>query len=310
MLAIVGASGKLGLATLQAVLSHNLLPPNQIICTSSSDEGTAKLSSAQQKGVRVKRAHWDDPSSFEVAFEGCKKLFLISSSRIQKDFNDAPEGEGREADHYAALEAAERVGVKHVYYTSLAFQKPSKSRVMKAHERTEDWLKANKGKIKFTIIREGLYNESWPLYLGHYKPGQDERTEVPLAGDSKISWTSIADLGLASALILATSSDEWTGRTVYLAQSKAHTLAEVAEMVSRARSEKVRLKIVPREEHEKYYVEERGMDEAYVKWWSRTYDALREQECEIRDPTLEELLGNKRLRPKRLEETLVEMLKG
>ena len=307
MLVIVGASGKLGFATLNALLDHNLVPTNEIICTTSSDAGAQKLEPLRQKGVKVKRATWDDTKSFKEAFEGCDKLFLISSSRIQKDFNEAPPGLGRESDHYKALQAARDARVKHIYYTSLAFAKPSKSRVMKAHERTEEWLKVG---TKYTIIREGLYNESWPLYFGHYKPGQDERTEVPVAGDGQISWTGIADLGLANALILAAPSEEWAKKIVYLSQSKTHSLGDVASMVSKVKGKEMKIKVVPREEHEKYYVEERGMDEAYVKWWSKSLDAVKDGECDVKDPTLESLLESKGVKPKQLEETIGEMLKA
>ena len=305
MLVIVGASGKLGFATLNALLDHNLIPPSEIVCTTSSDAGAQKLEPAREKGVQVRRASWDDPKSFAAAFEGCDKLFLISSSRIQKDFNDAPPGLGREADHYTALQAARNARVRHIYYTSLAFAKPSKSRVMKAHERTEEWLKVG---TRYTIIREGLYNESWPLYLGHYKVGQDDRTEVPVAGDGQISWTSIPDLGLANALILAAPSEEWAGKVVYLSQSKTHSLEDVAAMVSKVKGKEVRLKVVPREEHEKYYVEERGMDEPYVKWWSKSLDAVKAGECDVKDPTLEKLLESKGVKPKQMEDTVDEML--
>ena len=309
MLAILGASGKLGFATLSALLEHGLIPPQDIVCTTSSDSGAARLKAAREKGVHLRRADWDDEQRvWEDAFKGCNKLFLISSSRIDKDFGDAPPGEGREADHFNALEAARNVGVKHVYYTSLAFVNPSKSRVMKAHERTEELLKSQKG-TSYTIVREGLYNESWPLYFGHYNVQDDERSEVPVAGDSKISWTSIPDLGLANALILSAPSEEWAGKTFYLAQEKAHTLEEVAGMVSKAKGKEVKAKIVDRAEHERYYVQDRGMPEPMTKWWAKTYDALRQNECEIHDPTLEQLLTRKGVKPKPVEETVAEMLK-
>ena len=99
------------------------------------------------------------------------------------------------------------------------------------------------------------YNESWPLYFGHYSLPSDPRTEIVVAGDSPISWTSIPDLGLANALIL-TSPLKWVGRTLYLSQSKAHTLADVAAMVSKAVGTEVSLKIVSREDHERFYVEQ------------------------------------------------------
>ena len=233
MLVIIGASGKLGFATLNALLNHNLIPAEQIICTTSSESGAQKLEPTRQKGVQIRTAHWDDQASFEAAIpKDCDKLFLISSSRIQKDYGDIhpPSGKGREEDHFKVLQAARNQNVKHVYYTSLAFANPSKSRVMTAHERTEEWLKKE---TKYTILREGLYNESWPLYLGHWKVPDDNegREKVRVAGDGKISWTSIADLGLASALILAAPSEEWAEKVVYLSQEKAYTLQEVAEMV-------------------------------------------------------------------------------
>ncbi|KAK4550252.1 hypothetical protein LTR36_003219 [Oleoguttula mirabilis] len=309
MLAIIGASGKLGFATLTALLDHNLLPATDIVCTTSSDSGAAKLKTAQDKGVQIRRANWDDaPSVWEQALQGCDKLFLISSARIELDFNDALPGKGREADHYKALEAARKVGVKHVYYSSLAFANPSLSRVMKAHERTEAWLEA--GGVRYTILREGLYNESWPLYFGHYKVAEDddERSEVLVAGDCKISWTSIRDLGLANAVVLAAPSEEWAGKIFYLAQAKAYRIAEVAAMVSRFKGQEVKLRVVDREEHERFYVRERGLAEPFVKWWSKTYDALRRNECEIHDPTLERLLAQLGVAPKAMEETVAEML--
>ena len=305
MLVIVGASGKLGFATLNALLDHNLMPANEIVCTTSSDSGAEKLDPLRQKGVIVKRANWDDPNSFQEAFEGCDKLFLISSSRIQKDFNEAPPGQGREADHYKALQAARDARVKHIYYTSLAFAKPSKSRVMKAHERTEEWLKDG---TKYTIIREGLYNESWPLYFGHYKLGQDDRTEAPVAGDGQISWTSIADLGLANALILAAPSEQYEEKMFYLAQRKAYTMEEVAGMVAKARGKELKLKIMDRASHEEYYVNERKMERPFIEWWSKTYDALAKSECFIQDTTLEQLLGLKGVKPKSMDKTIAEMV--
>jgi len=310
MLIIVGASGKLGSATLSALLNHDLLPANKIACTTSSESGQQKLEEAGKRGVQIKHANWDDPQShWESVLNGCEKLFLISSSRIAKDFGDAAPGEGREADHFKVLSAAKAANVKHIYYTSLAFAKPSKSGVMKAHERTEEWLQAQT-QVRYTIIREGLYNESWPLYFGHYKVPGDDRTEVPVAGDSKISWTGIADLGLANAMILAAPSEDWAGRVLYLAQAQAHTLRDIAGMVTSVKGKPVTLKIVPRDEHERYYIRERGMPEGLITWWSKTYDALNEHECEIHDPALEQLLAKKGVKPKSLEWTIAQMLKG
>lgn len=309
MLVIVGASGKLGCATLNALLDHNLIPPQEIICTTSSEGGAQKLEQAKGRGVQIKSAQWDDSQSFVDAFQGCTKLLLISSSRISKEFGDehvAP-GKGREEDHFIALEAAKKAGVQHVYYTSLAFAKPSRSRVMIAHVRTEDWLHANAGDMKYTIIREGLYNESWPLYFGHYNLKGDSRSAIALPGDGKISWTSIADLGLANALILAAPSEEWAGKLCYLSQNEPHTLKEVATMVSKGRGE-VDVNIVSTQEHIRENVE-REVGRGLVTWWSPTYDALRDGECEIDDGTLKRLLKERGVTPTPMKDTVDVMLR-
>ena len=69
------------------------------------------------------------------------------------DFNDAPLWSGRELHHRRAIDAAREAGVKHIYYTSLAFANPSKASVMRAHIRTEAYLKEECDDISWTIIR-------------------------------------------------------------------------------------------------------------------------------------------------------------
>jgi uncharacterized protein YbjT (DUF2867 family) len=66
--------------------------------------------------------------------------------------------------HKNAIDAAKRAGVKHVYYTSLAFDPAGASAVMRAHRDTEAYLKESG--LTYTIIREGIYSESYPLYFG------------------------------------------------------------------------------------------------------------------------------------------------
>lgn len=207
--------------------------------------------------------------------------------------------------------------MKHVFYTSLAFGSPSKAGVMRAHLRTEEFLSSvrGEGKVDITVIREGLYNESWPLYLGYFTPGNgkeaDERDEVVLAGDGKVCWTSIADLGLGNALILTSHSEEFKGRTVYLSSGPdgAKSLKEIAKLVGKARGRELGVKIVGREEYVRYYVEERGRERASVEWWSSTYEALEEGECLVDDVTLRDLLKGRGVEVKRVEETVDEMMR-
>ncbi|KAI1417995.1 NAD(P)-binding protein [Hypoxylon sp. FL1857] len=328
-IAITGASGKLGNATLTALLAHNLTPPSSIIALTSSqpDSSTWARLSTQSKDIQIRHAAFEDPASYETALRGVDKFFLVSTPHIALDFedengNEKPEGQGREAHHRVAIDAAVRAGVKHIYYSSLAFgwdkesKKPgskSKAGVMRAHLRTEAYLAQlqKEGKLKVTIIREGLYNESWPLYLGYFDPGNDDRSVVPLAGDGKICWTAISDLGVANAAVLVAPSEEYEGKTFYLSTRPegAKSMKEIAELVGKARGKEVGVKIVRKEEHEKYYVQERAKDRRAVRWWMSTYEALEDGECLIDDPTLERLLSGAGVKPTTVEETISKMVK-
>ncbi|KAI1780404.1 NAD(P)-binding protein [Hypoxylon cercidicola] len=330
-IAITGASGKLGGATLSALLAHNLVPPSSIVALTSSSPGSPTWASLAAKGVQVRHAAFESPATFDEALKGVTKLFLVSSPHVALDFGDedeVPDGRGREAHHRGAIDAAVRAAVPHVYYSSLAFgwdaatQSPgrtSRAGVMRAHLRTEAYLArlvADGALPRATLLREGLYNESWPLYLGYFDvdAGADKaevEVEVPLAGDGPVCWTAIADLGVASALVLAAPGAEYAGRTLYLSTrpTRARTLADVARLVGEARGKEVRVKKVGADEHERYYVQRRGKEAPAVRWWVGTYAALEDGECAPDDPTLERLLASVGVEATPVEECIRAMVR-
>ncbi|KAH7398866.1 hypothetical protein DE146DRAFT_613438 [Phaeosphaeria sp. MPI-PUGE-AT-0046c] len=311
-LALTSATGKLGSAVLNAILDNNLINPSELVVCTSSSPDSDKLKYLHDQSLAIRYANFDEPSTLEAAYQECTSLFLVSTPRIAMDYNDAPLWQGREKHHRAAIDAALKVGVQHIYYTSLAFANPSKASVMRAHERTEKYLKGleEEGKVAVTILREGLYNESWPLYFGYYfKLKEETRMEVLVAGDGQISWTSIPDMAFATAKILSAPSSDWAGRMVYLSQKRTWTLQNIAGIVSKVRGEEARLKVVSRKEYEEFYVGEMGMEKASVEWWSSTYDALKDGECAIDDDTLEVILKEAGRQPDALEQTIEMMLR-
>ena len=311
-LAITGASGKLGGATLRALLDYDLIAPSELVICTSSDPHDSQWKPYTEKGVAIRKSNYDDVPSMEAAFAGCSKLLLVSTPKIDLDFGTPapPYGQGREKHHINAIEAARKAGVQHIYYTSLLFADNSKAGVMRAHNRTEDYL-AKLTDLKYTIIREGLYNESWPLYLGYYKPKGDDRAEVCVAGDGGISWAAIEDLGLSTAMMLIAPSSKYAGSKVALSSTGYYpTLADVAKMVAQEEHKDVALKVVSRDEHVDYYVKQKKMDAPAVEWWVKTYDALKDSECENKDQTMETLLAEKGKKPKPLIETIREMVNG
>jgi uncharacterized protein YbjT (DUF2867 family) len=308
MLALTGCTGKIGGAVLSALLSQNLFSPSDLVICTSSDPNSTKFTSLRRKGASIRSSNYGDSDSMVKAFSGCSKLFLVSTPQIDLDFNNASPGNGREKQHFAAIDAAIKAGVKWIYYTSLAFGSDSEAGVMQAHLRTEAYLKSLNDKIKYTIIREGLYNESWPLYLGYYYDlMKDQRKEVVVAGDGPISWTSIADLGLATALVIADETGRFEGKTIYLSGPETKTLRELAKTVSEVKGKAVELKVVGPEEYVRHYTD-KGRDKASVEWWVSSYKALERGECDIKDRTFSELLDERGVKPKPVEETVREML--
>jgi uncharacterized protein YbjT (DUF2867 family) len=307
-LCLTSPNGKLGGAVLRNLVDYKLVQPNELVLSTSSNPNDAKWEDLKKQGATVRKASYDDISSMEAALQGCDRLFLVSTPKISMDFNDAPYGQGREAHHFKVFEAAKRAGIKHVYYTSLGFDDDSVSGVMAAHLRTEAWLKEQKD-FTYTIIREGLYNESWPLYLGHSSmDGKLDRTEIPIAGDGPVSWTAIDDLGLGTAAIIADTSGKYDNKLLTLSNNKAYTLQETAAIVSEISKKPLNLKIVDPAEHVQYYVEDRGLDRGQVEWWVKSYAALKRKECLKQDPLLTKLLAKFGRKPVSLEETVSKML--
>jgi uncharacterized protein YbjT (DUF2867 family) len=90
----------------------------------------------------------------------------------------------------STLDVAKRVGIKHLYYTSLMFGTdltrhlvPSVAYVMQAHLDTEAYF-ARSG-LTYTVLREGLYSESYSLFTDFFDSSKDNEVHVP--GDRFIS---------------------------------------------------------------------------------------------------------------------------
>lgn len=256
----------------------------------------------------MRKSDYNSPSSMKSAFAGADKLLLISTPQNDLDYNDAPHGQGREKHHFAAIDAAREAGVKHIVYASLAFGLESKTGVMRAHLRTEAYLKTLTD-IKWTIVREGLYQESWPLYVGFYDTAADPREELVVAGDGGLSMISLEDLGIANALVLADTSGKYDGQLFFLSPRETVSMTEVLKMVSEIKGKEIKLKIVSDQEYIDHYAE-KGFPRAMLEWWVSSYTALSEGECEIKDGKSDELLASVGVKPKEMEQTVKEMMAG
>ncbi|EJU05900.1 NADP-binding protein [Dacryopinax primogenitus] len=294
MIVLTGTTGGLGSQVLKHLLP--LLPPSQILVSLYNPSGASEL--VRSSGVQVRQASYKDPASLDAAWAGADKLLIVSYPSIAYDI--------RVRAHRNAIDAAKRLGIGHVYYTSLGFGSglggESKAAVMQAHLETERYLKESG--MKWTIIREGIYSESWPLYLGFWGLGEGEEAVVPV-GDGPVAWVSREDLGEATARIIAQGA--YANESILLSGQKTYTLVEFAALISQILST---TKLQLRADSVEGYIHThegpgpRG-DPEFLRQWATTYAGLAAGECAVVDPTIVSVLGREL---KSAERTLREML--
>ena len=308
-LCITGTSGAIGSSVLRHLLDTLHYPPSNLIISSSNPSSIPV--SITSKGVIVRYGNYLDPSTLATAFIGATKLLIVSFPSM--------EDESRFAAHRNAIDAAKAAGVQHLYYTSLAFNgQPTQSPVMFAHGKTEQYLKEKD--MTYTILREGLYNEHFPLYCGFFDP---QKVVANIAGAREVvtttvggvAYAAIDDLGEATARIVAHSGPEYDNRMCLLSGPVAVRPAELAAMISTVLSldPPLVIKLVDASTFFDHNVAQGrqylyGIDPAtFLKGSIETGKAITNGEASVTGTLLEEVLGRK---PKDAETTIREILSG
>lgn len=187
-IAVTGASGQLG----RAVIGYLKARGAKHIVGVTRDP-----SKLQDLGVDVRHGDFNDPASLDTAFKGIDRLLVISTDAV-----GVPGGRSRQ--HIAAIDAAERVGVSYVAYTSIASPYPSDvALVANDHFWTEVRLAQFKG--DWTLLRNNIYMDV--IDVGRaIGTGQ----LVHAAGEGRKALVARDDCAAAAAGALLTA----TGRTV------------------------------------------------------------------------------------------------
>ncbi|TBU46656.1 NmrA-like family protein [Dichomitus squalens] len=288
---LTGATGALGSQVFKYIL--RLVPASDVIVSLYNPAGaTAEITNS---GVEIRRGNYSEPTSLDAAFASADKLLLVSYPSIAHA--------ERVAAHKNAIDAAKRVGIKHLYYTSLAFASDSKAEVMQAHLDTEKYLKESG--LTYTIIREGIYSESYPLYFGFWSPAEESDEVLVPYSDGGIAWVSREDLGEGTAKIMVEGGYE--NETRLLSGSQSITLAQIAEKVSQIVGRNLKLVIGTEDEYVRRNRGKHGPrgEEEFLRKWATTFKALERGELDVVDPLLQQIL-RRPLKP--FEESLKEVL--
>lgn len=223
-IAITGANGQLGrlvIAQLKAAA-----PGVSVVALARSPEKAADL------GVPVRAADYAKPETLVAALAGIDTLLLISSSEIGQ----------RATQHRNTIEAAKRMGVRRIVYTSLLRADRSELSLAPEHLETEAMLKASG--LAFTILRNGWYTENYTGSIGGALAGG---ALIGSAGQGRIASAARADYAAAAVKVLTTTGHD--GQTYELAGDTAYTLTDLAAEISRQSGKAIPYRNLPQADY-------------------------------------------------------------
>ncbi|EAU37115.1 conserved hypothetical protein [Aspergillus terreus NIH2624] len=308
-LGIFPASGGLGGSTLGHLLEQ--VPSNEVVLIARSPE---KLSKEKAAGAIIRQADYDNAQTLDHSFDGISSLNLISYASIQNEY--------RFKVHKAAIDAARKSGVKHIFYSSLAFagdgNPESKAQVMLAHLATEKYLAQlhdQDPQFTYTVVRQGVYSESFPVYTAFFdlKAPSDEIC-IPHDGSGPgIAWAKQDELGEATANLIAQHAKDpaafpYLNKIVVLSGPRALSLNETVDVFGRVLNKSIKIRQVDVDEYAKQPQVQASLAYGGGDWaplWATAFDAIRDGECAAVTPNLAQMLGRE---PEQFETTIRNML--
>jgi len=270
MIAITGATGQLGRATLHYLQQKTAA--NQLIALVRDPQKATDLSA---QGVQVRQGDYNDPAALRAAFEGAETVLLISGDDL----------EHRLQQHKNVIDAAKAVGARRVLYTSVINPAAdSHFGALPSHVATEAYLKESG--LAYTLLRNTLYLDLMPMMIGENALVSGQIYAA--AGDGRVSYALRQDLAEATANILTTPGHD--NQTYDLAPAPAYSFQDVAATLSEVAGQPVQyVPITP--EALAAGMREHHVPEPIVTMMVGLSKAMAANEFNLSSPTLEQLLG-------------------
>ncbi|GAB4015586.1 SDR family oxidoreductase [Spirosoma migulaei] len=268
MIAITGASGHLGKATLEFLLTKT--SPESIVAIVRDPQ---KIAEFADKGVTVRQGDYTDKASFVTSLAGVDTLLLISSAVL---------GDERVNQHSNVINAAKEVGVKHIFYTSAPNPSPTALFAPAIdHFRTENLILESG--LTYTFFRNNLYLDILPMVIGD--AAQSGKLYYP-AGDGKVNFVLRTDIaeGLANAL----TSEGHANKVYDIGTPSASSFSDIAASLSSA-DKTVDYIDIPGSAYEAELV--KHLPPVVAKIYAGMAEGIKQNEFNVPSSTLKDLLG-------------------
>ncbi|MDJ0762401.1 MAG: SDR family oxidoreductase [Myxococcota bacterium] len=211
---VVGATGKVGSQVLASLLEQNV----SVRAATRQPEAQRALT---DRGVPVVRLDFDDPSTFDGALDGIKKIFLC-----------APPGDvAPEQKLNLFVDAANKHGVSHIaLMTAMDVDQDEDIGLRKVERHVE------KSGIGYTFIRPNWFMQNFSA--GMMLPSILESSGIFLpAGEAKTSFVDTWDI--AEIAVRALTEDGHASAEYTVTGGQALTYGEVAAIISEAAGKEV-----------------------------------------------------------------------
>lgn len=272
MILVTGATGNFGGAVIDFLQAEK------------KDLGIAALLRDKSKGpelrsrnIDIRQGDYNDPHSLLKAFQGVRKLLLVSGNDVQN----------REQQHRNVIDAAKKARVNHIVYTSFMRKTNNQNNPLGivgiSHINTEKYLKESG--IDYTILQNALYFEALPGFLG--EEVFEKGIYLP-AGQGKVACVLREEMAAAAASVLA--HEGHANREYIIANTRNYSMHDVAKQLSHISGKNV--EYTPAEPAEFINVlSMEGLPEENIKGIMAFCDAISKGEFETNTTDIEKLLG-------------------
>lgn len=227
MIVVTGATGHLGRHVVAAL----------------RDKGVAVVAGARnptaELGVETRELDYNRPETLEPALRGAEKVLLVSGNEVGR----------RVPQHAAVVEAATKVGVRHIAYTSAPFADTTPLVLAPEHKATEAAILASG--IPYTFLRNGWYHEN---YLDTIARAAETGEIVGAADDGRVASAARADFADAAVAVLTGTGHE--NKIYELTGDTAWTFAELAEQIAQVAGRPVTYRNLTPDELTRYLLEQ------------------------------------------------------
>lgn len=279
MILVTGATGSFGSAAIKHLINKGVA--TESIGGLVRNEENATL--LKEQGVNIQVGDYADTDSMVKAFKGVDQLLLISS-------NDRGAIENRTLHHTNAIKAATEAGVKHVVYTSFVrttgHENSAIAGFQNSHLESERFL-VESG-LNYTILRNGIYQEMVPAFIGQnvFETG----TILFPAKDGKASWVLRDELAEVASNVLITKGHDQ--KTYHLTHTESVGFEQIAKILSTIGGKEVQYNSPILEEF-KAILESSGVPGVFIGMLTMWGTGVAEGMMDLKDDTLESLLGRK-----------------